>query len=186
MPLSDAELKRYRTQLATYRRRTSALLAALWDGLDSYDEEAAERYAISAAPILAGAKQASVSASVAMFALSQGIRPPSVPLDAVDVVARIDHPFLALWHAVNEGRPNEEALLAGRNQAEAVGADFVQQTARRTGDVAARESGTRVRWRRVPEPKACSWCRTVAGQLYRTAESADFGHDRCYCDVVPA
>ena len=40
-------------------------------------------------------------------------------------------------------------------------------------------------WRRVPGPKACQWCRTIAGQLYKTSETADFGHARCDCVVVP-
>lgn len=42
-----------------------------------------------------------------------------------------------------------------------------------------------VRWKRVPGGKSCSWCKTIAGQLYLTSASADFGHDRCDCVAVP-
>lgn len=186
MPLSDEAIRRYDRLLGTYRRRTAAALALLWDQLDTYDDEGLEQFVSAAAPVIAGTKRTAVAASTAVFSLALGIRPPAVTANDVDVEPRIDHPFLALWHAVNEGRPNDEALAAGRSQAQAVGADFVQQTARRTGDVVARTAGVRTRWRRVPNAGACDWCQTISGQLYRTAESADFGHDRCFCMVVPA
>ena len=186
MPLSDTALRRYDRLLESHRFRTAAILAALWDSLGTYDDEASEQFARRAAPTLAGAKRTAVASSVAVFSLALEVRPPAVSLDEVDVEPRIRHPFLAMWHAVNEGRPNEEALAAGRSQAEAVAMDFVQQTARRTGDTVARKAGVSTRWRRVPNAGACQWCQTISGQLYRTAESADFGHDRCFCMVVPA
>lgn len=186
MPLSDVALRRYDRLLTNYRTRTAFALAAAWDQLESYGEDDIAVFASTVAPVLAGAKRTAVATSTAVFALSLGIRPPSLSADAVDVQPRIDHPFLALWHAVSEGRPNDEALAAGRSQAEAVAQDFVQQTSRRTGDAVANLVDYRVQWRRVPNAGACSWCRTVAGQLYRTAESADFGHDRCFCMVIPA
>lgn len=186
MALSAEALRRYRRQVDARRRRTAAALAVLWDRYENYDSADAEDFARRSQPILSGAKAATVGTSVAMFALATRIRPPAVSPDDVDVDPRIDHPFLAFWHALAEGRSREEALAAGRSQAEAVGADFVQQTARRTGDAAARAAGRRVRWERRPEPGACAWCQDAANQTYGTARSADFGHDRCYCDVVPA
>lgn len=185
MPASDEAIRRYSLLLRTYRRRTSALLVAAWDALDGYDEQSADEYARNVSPALTGAKTAAVAASSGFFALALGIRPVSIRARDVLVEPRIRDPFLALWHASKEGRPLEEALTAGRSQAEAVGADFVQKTARRTGDTVAAASDVTVRWRRVPDANACNWCKTVAGQLYHTAESADFGHDRDGCVVVP-
>lgn len=186
MALSNEALRRYRRQVDARRRRTALALAALWDRLENYDDTDAERFVAQAAPVIAGVKASTVAASAAMFGLALGIRPPGVRPQDVDVEPRIDHPFLAFYHALAEGRPREEALAAGRSQAAAVGADFVQQTARRTGDAAARASGRRVRFERRPESGACDWCRDAARETYRTAESADFGHDRCFCDVVPS
>lgn len=185
MALSAEALRRYRRHLDARRRRTAAALAALWDRYEAYDTADAEDFARRSAPLLAGAKAATVATSAAMFALAVNVRPPGVKPDDVEVEPRIDHPFLAFWHALAEGRPREEALAAGRSQAEAVGSDFVQQTARRTGDAAAKASGRQVRFERRPEPGACAWCVDAADQTYRTARSADFGHDRCFCDVVP-
>lgn len=186
MPLSDEALRRYDVLLTTYRTRLASILAGLWDGLDSYDEAGVESFTTSATPALAGAKRNAVAASTAVFALALEVRPPAIRADAVEVVPRIDHPFLATWHALAEGRPYEEAVSAGRSQAQAVGEDFIQQTSRRTGDVVAETTGRRVRWQRVPNGNACEWCLTVAGQSYFSAESADFGHDRCFCMVIPA
>jgi hypothetical protein len=185
MALSETALRRYDRLLGTYRNRTAALVVIAWDRLGSYDESGIAEFTATTAPALQGAKRATVAASTSTFALALGIRPPSISANDVDTEPRIRHPFLAMWHAVNEGRPNDEAIAAGRSQAQAVALDFVQQTSRRTGDVVAESAGVRTRWRRVPNAGACTWCRTISGQLYRTAESADFGHDRCYCMVVP-
>lgn len=186
MPPSAQAIARYRRAVALYRTRTAALLVAAWDALDSYEEADADRYAELTAPALAGAKTAAVALSAGFFALGMGARPVGIRAADVAVEARIRHPFLSTWHALNEDRPFDDAVRVGRSQAEAVGFDFVQSTTRRTGDVVAAKSGMDVRWRRVPGGDACAWCYRVAGQLYRTAESADFGHDRDDCAVVPA
>jgi hypothetical protein len=86
---------------------------------------------------------------------------------------------------LSQGRPFDEALEVGRSTAQAVAFDFVQSAARLTGDVVAKKSERTVKWQRVPSPGACEWCVEVAGQLYNSAESADFGHERCDCDAIP-
>lgn len=186
MPVSDAAILRYKRQIAGYRNRTSLVLTAAWDRLGTYTEDDIDRYARQTAPTLSGAKVAAVALSAAFFSLAVRSRPVGVRAGDIPVEARIRDPFLTAWHAVSEGRSWVEASAAGRSMAEAVGFNFVQSTARRTGDVVAERSGEQVRWRRVPGGSSCSWCLTVAGQLYHSAESADFGHDRCDCDAVPA
>lgn len=183
---SSQQIARYKLLLERYRLRTSAGLAAAWDGLSSYGEEDIPRFVARTSPLLAGAKAASVATASAFFAQALGIRPPGVDPAAINLEPRVRDPFLALWHAISEGRPNTEALLAGRSMAEAVGFNFVTSIARLTGDHAAKASNREVGWERVPGAGACDWCETVAGQLYHSAESADFGHDRCNCDAVPA
>lgn len=186
MPVSEEALRRYRRQIAGYRDRTGLLLAAAWDGLSAYDEADIEQFARRTIPTLSGAKTAAVAISAAFFALTLDI--PAVGVSPRDVKIEPDlrGPFTATWHALTMGRPITQAVQVGRSVAQATGFDFVQSAARRTGDVVAQASGLEVRWRRVPGAKSCSWCRQVAGQLYRTAESADFGHERDDCDVVPA
>jgi len=184
MPASDEAVRRYRATLEMFRARTAAGLVLVWDALESLDDE--EQFLVGVAPVLTAASRATVSTAAAFTFLALGERPRAVIPS--DVVINLDRrgPLLAAWHAFSEGRPYEEAVEVGRSRTQALAFDHVQSTSRRTGDVAAATTGRTVRWRRVPGSKACDWCRTVSGQLYRTAESADFGHDRDDCVVVPA
>ena len=184
MPVSDRAIARYRTLLRRQSARTAALLAAAWDELEDYGDE--ERFIRMVTPLLNGAKASAVASSAAFFSLALDLRPLSVRAQDVTSEPRVRDPFLAMWHAVSKGRSNEDAIAVGRSAAEAAGEDYVTSTARRTGDVVAEKSGRAVRWARVPSGNSCAWCQTVAGQTYLTAESADFGHDRDHCVVVPA
>lgn len=185
MPSPDAATERYLAALFRQRNAVAAFLATLWSSLEQYGEDGEEQFITTAEPRLQGHKRATVSTSAAYFALALGVRPVGVDAKTVGSVARLRDPFLAARHAVAAGRPWVEAVQAGQSMAEAVGYNFVQSTARRTGDVVAQESGVDVLWRRLPSANACDWCKTVAGQLYNTSESADFGHDRDGCLVVP-
>lgn len=186
MPPSSNQIRRHKRLLAARRNALSSALVTAWDRLGSYEEADIERYARTTAPAVRGAKVSTVAASAAFFALVTSRPPVGIRPDEVPVEPRIRDPFLATWHAINEDRPWEEAVAAGRSMASAVGFDFVQSTARRTGDVAAEKSDWSGRWERVPGADSCEWCHLVAGQTYVSAESADFGHDRCDCDAVPA
>lgn len=186
MPASDAQIRRFKQLIARRRDLLGASLVAAWTRLDTYDEADIQRFERMTTPAVRGAKAAAVASSAAFFALMTGSSPIGIRADDIDVEPRLRDPFLAAWHAVGQGRPWDEALVAGASMASAVGFNFVQSAARRTGDLAAERSGTRTRWRRVPGGDSCAWCVTIAGQTYHSATSADFGHDRCDCDVVPA
>jgi hypothetical protein len=186
MPVNPQLLANYRRQIGGYRIRTSALLIAAWDALDSHDEADVAEFEDRTSTGLAGAKLASVNLSAAFFSLALGIPQVGVQPDDIDLEPDTRGPFRAMWHAFTMGRAFEEALGVGRSTAQAVGFDFVQSTARRTGDLVAVASGQTVKWKRQPTARSCDWCRLVAGQTYNTAESADFGHERDDCDVVPA
>lgn len=185
MPRNDAVVARYKRQIARYRDATSLALVAAWGKLPSYDEADVEEFEALAAPSLGAGQAASVALSAAFFALVLDLPPVGVDPSEVGITPDTRGPFRATWHALAMGRPFEEAVTVGRSTAQAVGFDFVQSSARRTGDAVAARSGVGVRWQRVPGAKSCDWCRRVAGNHYRTAESADFGHERDDCDVVP-
>lgn len=174
----------YKRHLAGYGARLGEGLAHAWDDL-TFDDGSIDPYTAKSAPLFNGMKTLAVATSAAFFALALGSRPVGVAAGDVNVEPRVTDPFLAAWHALKEGRSIEEAIQAGRSAAQASGFDFVQSTARRTGDHVARASGKQVRWTRVPSGDACAWCQLVAGQTYHSAESADFGHDRCGCAAVP-
>lgn len=182
---SDEAIRRYRRRLTVHRDRTALALIAAWDALQAHNEADVDLYTRRTATAFTAAKSATVALSAGFVAVALGIRPVGVNPDAVDVTPYTRGPFLAHWHALTQGRPFDEALLVGRSTAEAVGFDFVQSVANRTGDHVVKASGRTVKWRRVPDVKACDWCRLVAGDHYNSAETADFGHARDGCTVVP-
>jgi hypothetical protein len=181
-------LVRYKRRIAIYRDRTAAQLVAAWDGLATIDQDDLDTYTAATTVPARGGKAAAVALSASFFAVAMGTRPVAVRADDIPSDLKTTAPFHAAWHALSMGRPYDEAREVGRSTAEATGFDFVQSSARLTGDVVAERSGRRVRWNRQPGAASCDWCSSpeVAGQDYATAESADFGHDRCDCDVIPA
>lgn len=185
MPPSPEAIRRYKHRIGLYRDRTSRLLIAAWDRMPGYDDSDVDEFITRTAPAVRAGKQSAVALSAAFFALTMRVRPVGINPDDVPVDPDLRGPFRATWHALKMGRPFEEAVQVGRSTAQAVGFDFVQSAARRTGDLVAAASGRQVRWQRIPGGNACPWCIQVAGRTYLTAESADFGHERDDCDVVP-
>lgn len=153
-------------------------VARAWDDLDSYDEDDIEQLQQAAAPAVAvyAEQAAAVTAAYLALALDQA------PIAATAIVEPDWRgPFTWYWRALGNDEPFEQALESGRSRATASGHKAVVSTARRTGD---QVDGV-TRWRRVLGGDSCQWCITVAGQLYKTAASADFGHDHCNCGVTP-
>lgn len=186
MPSNPEAVNRYRRHLATYRARTSVFLVAAWNQLGTHDRSDIATYEEATAVTVAGVKQATTSLAAAFLTVSLELEPVAVDAALIDVTLHSEGPFHAMWHALAEGRTAADALRVGRSTASATGYDFVQRVARRTGDHVAEASGIDLRWRRAPGPNACNWCRLVARDDYRSAEAADFGHERDDCIVIPA
>lgn len=186
MPVDPALLARYKRQLSNFTDRTGALLVAAWDALPGYDEADIDEFVDRATPALVSGRSAAVALSAAFYAFLLRTDPVAVDAEAIDVSPDLRGPFRATWHALTMGHPYESAVRTGRSTAQAVGFDFVQSTARRTGGVIAEGTGREVRWRRSPGARSCSWCQEMATHTWPTAEAADFGHERDGCVVVPA
>lgn len=171
--------------LARQRGAVAAALAAAWDQLDTYDEEAVEGFVARVLPLIEGAKAATVATSTSFNSSMLGVRTPSVPASAIDVALDLRSPFTATWHALSQARPYQEAVLAGRSAMEATGETYIQSVARQTGDVVAAKAKVRTKWERVAESGSCEWCKDRDGGIYLLASDGDYGHDNCNCDVVP-
>lgn len=92
-----------------------------------------------------------------------------------------DDPFLRTWHELSEGFSYADAKESGASSADLLGRDATSGGA----DARMAQPGVKVRgYRRVISAKACEFCRVVATQLYRTMESATFGHHGCQCRPV--
>ncbi|MGI8711090.1 MAG: hypothetical protein ACR2LA_08880 [Acidimicrobiales bacterium] len=185
-PPRGPALSRHRGRLAAVRARTSAGLLTAWDQLAGYDEADINAYTTRVAPLLTGAKVATVAEATAFYALLLDMAPPPVVATSVPTAPDLRAPFAATWHALAQGRDYVEAVQVGRSTADAVGSTFIQSTARQTGDAVVEASGRPVRWVRVAEPGACEWCQERDGSTYGSAADGDYGHERCFCSVTPA
>lgn len=176
---------RYKTRQGLVIDRASALVEAEWSALGSWDRADIERFVEVTQPHLSAAKKAAIVLAVAFYSTILQRRPPTVSAAVVEAEFNAEPAFTAVWHALSNGRPFEEAVTAGQSIANAQVSRFVQTTARRTGDHVTRQLRVDARWRRSPRANACSFCQDASHQTYRSSETADFGHDRCHCTPVP-
>lgn len=169
--------ERFRRRILGISERSALVLAAAWDRLGAYDEVDVPRFSDAVAVQVQAVTAATTSLSTVFYRLLLE-QDPSVPFTAP--IPDLRRPFTAYWHSLSEGNPWQVAHRVGRSDAEALGRSHAMSTSRLAGD-----QFTPSGWRRVPGGKSCDWCLTVARQVYRTAQTADFGHDRCDCIAVP-
>lgn len=186
MPPEAAQVsitRAFQGRLERIHTRAGALTAVEWDRLGSWDDGDVVRFEQQVAPVLDAARRATVNASAGYYSLMTDSPPVVVPDAAIAVQANLRAPFTAYWHGLAERRPWDEALAAGRARALSTAVDYVASTSRRTASFVNGDGI--VGWRRVLTGNSCRWCATVSTQRYRSAESADFGHDHCDCIVAP-
>lgn len=181
-----ALLARYNALLARITLATATQVTDVWDRLGSYDSGDVAVFGRQVAPIVESGKISAVRAALAYHAVLISVAPVSVRPKDVLVTFDPRTAFTVHWAGLAAGRPWEETVAAGRSSSEAVTGTFIMSTTRQTAGIAAAKSNLRVTgWERIVGPGSCAWCHTVAGQIYISAESADFGHDRCNCTVSP-
>lgn len=188
--LDDAVLRltrRYQELLQTGSSRAMPQLQQAWAALSSYDESSVAEFEKAIGTVMQAVKKTAVNVSAGYLSSATGLPPAGIAIDAVRSGFDAREPFISMWNALQNGVPFDEARLAGQRRAEAMLRTYMTSTARRTGDHYLTSIGvTRARWRRIPDSRACPWCILVSGQLYKSAESADFGHRNCGCTVLPA
>lgn len=178
--------RRFQTVLNTVGDSTAVRLQPAWAALSDYDEDQIPAFTAKATPILTAAKNVAVRHAVAFYALAAGIAPLAVPLDAIPVEPDLREPFISVWLALKSGSSLTDAIAAGSGRLDAVSRNLITSSARQTGDQVVKRAGLKiVGWERVPDDDACPWCESVAPGFYLSAESADFGHDRCGCTAEP-
>lgn len=186
--MTDAQLaelvRRYQQQLHRISMSTGAALATAWEQLGQWDEADVERFTEQTTPTVSIAQSHAAAMAAAFVGLAAGL--PTGALPGPLSAPAWDAPFTAYWASLANGTVWQEALQVGRNVAEALGFDSVQNAAREATAHIDRSHPAITGWQRIPDPGACDWCLQVAEQTYHSAESASFGHDRCGCSVVPA
>lgn len=176
----------YRRQLARHRLAGETVTRRAWDSLSSYDEADVSTFTARSAPL--GAIRLRTAHLTAGY-LARVTMTPIIAITAAQIVLPDEwfrQPFMSTWAALAAGHPFIEAVASGLSRAEQTGADAVTEASRSAATVVDQRTDAITGWERVPDGNACAWCLEVAGQTYTTADSADFGHDRCGCDVIPA
>lgn len=178
--------RRFQHVLNTLGASTAQRLRPAWGALPEYNEAQIVTFAKKATPILNAAKSAAVHHAGAYYALTAGVRPVGINVATIAVEPDLREPFISVWQALKSGNSYEHAVTAGEERLDAVSRDLIVSSARQTGDEVVSKAGLRVvGWERITDEDACPWCEEVAPGFYLTAESADFGHDRCGCTADP-
>jgi hypothetical protein len=187
--VADAVTRTFQTTIARIGDRAAALTARQWAALGNWDEADVEAFARASAPTLQAAKDAAVQSGRGYYAVrAKLLRPPTITSAMVDVAADPREPFIAYWRALKSGNPIDAAIESGTARAGAIARNLASSASRRTADVLYSRADVYVgRWVRVPDANACDWCQLIAegNGGYKSAETADFGHDRCNCTAEP-
>lgn len=184
---SAARLTRtFQELVARIGERAALVAAARWQALGSYDETDVARFAAQTRAATTGAHAAAIRAGTGYYSTLAQIRPPSVAVRDVPLEVDPREPFIAYWNALDGGHPWEAARESGRARSMAVMRNLATSTSRRAGDVTMAKARLEVvGWERNTDGGACEWCRGLTSHVFKSAESADFGHDRCGCSVAP-
>lgn len=156
-----------------------------WGDLANYDAASVDVFAEATRPAFTAVKGAVLDQSTGFYSILSGRAVPVMNIAEIAVVPAVREPFISVWQAFKAGRSYADAVEAGRLRLDAVVVNLASSTARQAGDLFASKTGLSSRWRRTPDSGACDWCLLIAGQSYKTADSADFGHDRCKCTAIP-
>ncbi len=177
--------RRAQRRLSLLRQATALALIRLWDGLPDHHEEAQPRWSALASPVVLAAQSRAIDTQIAYLRarLGEDITFDRAQLLALSTVDLSD-PFISLAVSLRDGESLRAALKAGRERTQDL-ADTAVSHASRSANTAADGHRRIVGWRRVLTGDSCDWCVTVAGQRYRSAESAAFGHEACNCSVAP-
>lgn len=183
--MADALTTRKQALLEDLGTRTAGQLRRIWLSLGDYAESDQEAWATLAAPVVEAAQGRAVNLQVAYL---ETLLDETVDFDIEDVLANaqidIGEPFIALANALSNGEEITAAVESGALRAEGIGESGVTWAARAANGAVERNDRV-TGWQRTLSRGACEWCQTVAGQTYRSAESASFGHLRCNCGVEP-
>lgn len=186
MAREDEVVARLQAKLARISGGAARAAGDAWDSLGSWDKADIARLEELSIRIWSAGRQATVPAASSAYSVTAGTSTVAVPLDSVaGVPPATAGAFRVMWKHLADGAQWVDAHGSGRSAFQAQHADAVMQASRHTGDAWASVAGYRGGWKRILTGASCEWCALVSTQIYRSADSASFGHDRCDCTVAP-
>ena len=191
MSLPDDLTAAYRARTLGLRARTYRDLLKLWPAFNPDDADAVAAWMAGANAVTLRDYQASAAlareyADLHAFASTvpdlNVAAPAVIEREAVDTSLRVTS-LVAFRKARAAGKSRDKALeiayVRSSGSAARHALDGGRSVLMRTATTDPRVAG----WRRTGNPQ-CRWCRELIGrgQVYRTADSADFAaHDHCSC-----
>lgn len=168
----------YLSELSRLGEMVGEAIAEVFRNMDAYEREQLVDYLEQVRPLAhAGASEGADLAGAYLTELT-GSAPPAIKLDLESAIGSLEGPFHRMWHNLGEGQSYEQARDAGESMARMDGTD----TPRGGAGQRLAEPGIHViGYRRPLHPGACEWCQVVATQLYKSMQSAYFGHHGCQC-----
>lgn len=199
MPSLEAIVAAHQRQLETLRTGAATAVGTVWDRLAGLSDAEAERFAATAATVVAGAQSATVTladAYLAAFlreALGEPVRPVGLSgsllsgaavrngTNPLDVYRR---GVITARAMVSDGHSLTDALSAGRARSvQAAATDVALSNRAAAGEVMSNEPRV-VGYRRVLTGRSCAFCATASTQRYRTGNLLPL-HSHCDCDIAP-
>lgn len=177
-------VRSYQNQLHHTGTHLSAVAATHWSELGQWNEADVPRLTAELAPVATVATEHAMSLAHGFVALAAGLEIANMRFDPYE--PDWSPGFQTMWKALGDGQDFTAARDIGLNTIAGLAFDAVQSAARSATNQIDRQEPRITGWDREPDASACDWCIEVAGQTYHSADSADFGHDRCGCAVVPA
>lgn len=189
MTLAEAHIEAERR----LRETLAAFVTRVWAGLGHYDRQDVGRFTSVVVPAVLAAQRASVAVTDAYLARALERQPVGLDPEALsgagvrngtppeEVYAR---PFVTVWSALQRGDMWEQAVSAGAARAESSAQMDVALSMSHSLRAIGRADRSIAGWRRVPNPGACTFCRTVSTRLYHTSVLMPL-HNRCGCGVEP-
>jgi hypothetical protein len=183
----------YQRRLATLSRTAAGAIAVTWDSAEGLDDAAAERFAVSAAPVGLAAQRTAVY--LADGYLAAYLRQPPQALDPDDFsgpAIRNGADPRDVWKrsvvtaraAIARGRDYADARGEGRARAMATARTDVALSARAVTTVVLTRSPGVTGYRRVLGAEPCKLCVTAAAKTYRSEVLMPL-HGGCSCGVAP-
>lgn len=178
----------YRHRILRLRLLGAGALLALWQALESPNEDEVEGFTARASPVLAGLQSATAALTVGYVGLLAGRITPD--LSGLTVEQDLRHPFIGVWRELKRGATFDAALQVGADRTKALADERVILTQRLVAERLDADDRI-VGWRRVPQGSTCSFCIRAATERYASAKAAgNVGHKNkgrqyCDCDVVP-
>lgn len=189
--------RRHQQQLLTIRERTTVAIGRLWAtfALDPSDSTLAGWLAASV-PVVESAMQATAQASLAYVpsyvAAATDTAPVRSTLDVadflrprgVDTADVLRRPFVTMRTALANGESLTRAREIAGARATQIASTDPMLSARAASSEAMRLEPKVVGFRRVPDSRACAFCRLAATQRYRDVDLMPM-HSSCGCSVAP-